>query len=329
MRRFVRRLAALAVVAVSALALLLASASTGSPASAHAVVVGSDPSDGSRAAKAPTSVTIRFDEPVGLSLGYLRVVDSAGRRVDVGSATHPGNVGSSVSVALKPSLGDGTFLASFRVTSADSHPITGSIRFVVGDGALGLAATGSGAATVARGVSALLSLSHWLGFTGIALVSGSWLVFALWPSGQRRPSIRRAIWSGWGLAVLGLVGEFLLQGPYAAGSGLSTAFHGELLDATLHVNSGQLLSLRLVLLGVLAAVLTALFDADARRRPSWGPEAAAIVGVGIVVTYAAGGHAATASPKWFGVLVDSLHLAAAAIWLGGLAMLVVAAFVRD
>ncbi|MCW2522447.1 MAG: hypothetical protein JWO63_782 [Frankiales bacterium] len=326
MRRSVRRLGVLLVLALTALGLLLG---TASEASAHAVVVGSTPADGSRAAKAPTSVTIRFDEPVGLSLGYLRVVNSSGLRVDVGTETHPGNVGSSISVALKPSLGDGTFLASFRVISADSHPITGSIRFVVGNGALGLAATGSGAATVQGSVSTLLAISHWLGFMGISLVGGSWLIFSLWPSGQRRRSIRRAVWTGWGLAVLGVLGEFLLQGPYAAGGSLSTVFHGDLLDATLHVNSGQLLSVRLVLLGVLGAVLTALFDRDPRRRPGWGAEAAAIVGVGIVVTFAAGGHSATASPEWFGILIDSLHLAAAAVWLGGLSMLVVAAFAHD
>jgi copper transport protein len=298
-------------------------------ASAHAVVVGSDPADGSRSAKAPTSVTVRFDEPVGLSLGYLRVVDTAGRRVDVGSASHPAGAGSAITVALKANLGDGSYLASFRVVSADSHPIAGSIRFVVGNGPLGISSGPNGAASVDRGVASFLAVSHWASFAGVALVGGSWLIFSLWPSGQRRGSVRRAIWAGWSMAVIGAVGEFLLQGPYAAGSSLSTIDRAGLLDATLHVNSGQLLSLRLVLLGVLGAVLTALFDADERRRPSWGPEAAAIVGVGIVVTFAASGHSQTVNPRWFGVLVDALHLTAMIVWLGGLAMLVIAALDRN
>ncbi|MGX7678258.1 copper resistance CopC/CopD family protein [Jatrophihabitans sp. DSM 45814] len=320
------RTALLAGLIVSfAFALLLALAPQ---ASAHAVVVGSTPADGSRLATAPSSVTIQFDEAVGLNLGYLRVVDTAGRRVDTGTATHPGGDGSKVTVGLKSGLGDGSFLASYRVVSADSHPIAGSIRFVVGNGPLGLGGGPSGSTPVSATVATSLAVAHWLSFAGVGLVGGSWLIFSVWPAGQRRRSIRRAIWTGWAFAALGAIGEFLLQGPYAAGSSLATAWHGELLDATLHVNSGQLLSLRLVLLGVLGAVLTALLSDDDRRKPSWGPEAAAIVGVGIVVTFAASGHTQAANPRWFAVLVDAMHLTSMIVWLGGLAILVIAAFTK-
>jgi copper transport protein len=298
-------------------------------ASAHAVVVSSDPTDGSRLAKAPATVTVQFDEAVGLDLGYLRAVDSAGRRVDKGSAVHPGGDGSKISVALVAGLGDGSYLASYRVVSADSHPVAGSIRFVVGNGPLGIGGGPSGTTKVDAAVATVLAIVHWLSFAGVGLVGGSWLIFSVWPSGQRRRAIRRAIWTGWGFAAVGAVGEFLIQGPYAAGGGLSTALRGQLLDATLHVNAGQLLSLRLVLLGVLGAVLTALLADEERRRPTWGTEAAAIVGVGIVVTYAATGHSQSANPRWLAVLVDALHLTAMIVWLGGLAILVIAAFARD
>ncbi len=296
-------------------------------ASAHAVVVGSDPVDGSRLASSPTSVTIRFDEPVGLDLGYLRVVDSVGRRVDAGTASHPAGNGAAITVPLKAGLGNSSYLASFRVTSADSHPIAGSIRYVVGDGALG--AQGPSSSTpVNQAVSTALAVSHWLSFVGVGLVGGSWLIFSLWPSGQRSQPIRRLVWTGWTVAVLGAVAEFLLQGPYSAGSGLSTATQSTLLDATLHINAGQLLSVRVLLIGILGAVLTALF-ADRRRRPSWAAEVAATVGVGIVVTFAAAGHTQTANPRWLAVLVDALHLTAMIVWLGGLAVLLVAALTRS
>jgi copper transport protein len=172
-----------------------------------------------------------------------------------------------------------------------------------------------------------LAVAHWLSFAGVGLVGGSWLIFTLWPSGQQRRAIRRVLWGGWFTAALGALAEFVLQGPYAAGSSLSSATKTELLDATLHANTGQLLSLRMVLLGVLGAVLTALL-ADDRRRPTWAPEAAAIVGVGIVVTYAAGGHSQSANPRWLAVLVASLHLTAMVIWLGGLVILAIAALRR-
>ena len=324
MSRFVRLLAAFAVAA--GVMLLLAP-----QASAHAVMLGSTPADGARLQKVPASVTISFDEPVGLTPGYLRVVDTAGRRVDTGNPTHPGGDGSKITVAIKSGQGDGTYIVSFRIISADSHPVAGSVRFVVGNGALGVGGGSSGSTEVNQAVSTALATSHWLSFAGIGLVGGSWLVFSLWPAGQRRLAVRRVIWGGWTLAVLGAIGEFLLQGPYGAGTGLSTALHGDLLDATLHANTGQLLSLRLVLLGILAGVLTATLwpyqgRPDESARPSWGPEAAAIVGVGVVITFAASGHAQSANPRWLAVLVDALHLTAMIVWLGGLVILLVAAF---
>ena len=316
MRRFGAGLLGLAAVAI---AMLLLAA----PASAHAVVVASDPPDGARLAHSPASVRIRFDEPVGLDLGYLRVVDATGQRVDAGAASHPNSDGAAIQVALRSGLGDGSYLASYRVTSADSHPVTGSIRYVVGNGPLVTPTGSSGSASGGAAVSSALAVSHWLSFAGIAVVGGSWLIFTVWPSGRYRLAVRRLVWTGWLVAVAGAVGEFLLQGPYSAGTGLGSALKGTLLDATLHANSGQLLSVRLVLIGVLGFVLSALFAE--RSRLNWTTELAAIVGVGIVVTYAASGHSESVDPRWLAVLVVALHLAAMIVWLGGLGVLVTAA----
>ena len=319
MRLWLRAL--LAVLGAAVLSLLLAA-----PAAAHTVLVGSDPADGSRLAQSPTAVTLRFSEPVGLQLGYVRVVDSAGRRVDSGSASRSDG-GSSVTLALKSGLGDGNYLVSFRVISADSHPVAGSIRYVVGDGPLDTGG-GSSSAPVDRGVSTGLAVSHWLSFAGVGMVGGSWLVFTLWPAGSRRRSIRRLVWAGWSLAAVGALTEYLMEGPYAAGTGLSTVARTDLLDASLHGTAGQLLSLRVLLLGVLGMVLSSLFSKDVRLRPSGAPEAAAVVGAAVVVTFAAAGHTQSASPRWLWVLVDAVHLSAMIIWLGGLVVLLVAAFSR-
>lgn len=298
------------------------------PAGAHAVLVGSTPADGSRLTTAPATVTLRFDEPVGLDLGYLRVVDGSGNRVDTGSASHPNGDGTAVSVALKSGLGDSSYLASYRVTSADSHPIAGSIRFVVGNGALIGNSGPGGSAPDQPAVSVLLATSHWLSFAGVGVVGGSWLIFWLWPAGRRRTAIRRLIWTGWTAAVLGALGELLLQGPYAAGTGVGSAFRPSLVDATLHADTGQLLSVRIALIGLLGGVLTLLFGRSDNRRPAWAPEAAAVLGAGIVVTFAAAGHSRSADPRWLAVLVDALHLIAMIVWLGGLAVLATAGLSR-
>ncbi|HJQ01031.1 MAG TPA: copper resistance protein CopC [Jatrophihabitans sp.] len=330
------------LLAAAGAALLLLAA----PATAHAVVVGSDPADGSRLASVPARVSIRFDEPVGLDLGYLRVVDSSGHRVDTGTATHPAGDGTAISVQLRSGLGDDSYLASYRVTSADSHPVAGSIRFVVGNGALTGGSGPAGSAPDDASVSALLATSHWLSFAGVGVVGGSWLLFWLWPAGRRRLAVRRLIWTGWTAAVLGALGEFLLQGPYAAGTGLASARRPSLIDATLHADSGQLLSVRVVLIGLVGGVLTALFTgrrsdrvwvdepqladsaAGGSGRIGWLPEAAAVLGAGIVVTFAASGHSQSANPRWLAVLVDALHLTAMVVWLGGLAVLLTAGFSR-
>ena len=126
----IRRLVAL-LVGLAGVALLFAA-----PASAHAEVVTSDPANGARLKTAPSSVSIRFDEAVGLGgLGYLQVTDQDGNRVDTGPATHPGNP-AIVTVDLRSDLKDGTYTESYRVISADSHPIGGVVRFVVGTGPL-------------------------------------------------------------------------------------------------------------------------------------------------------------------------------------------------
>ena len=99
-------------------------------ASAHAVVVSSQPADGERLPTAPASVTLQFNEPVKADLGGLQVVDSQGKRVDTGTNRVTGD---SLTTSLENDLPDGTYVASYRVTSADSHPVKGAIVFGIGD----------------------------------------------------------------------------------------------------------------------------------------------------------------------------------------------------
>ena len=94
-----------------------------------------DPLDGTRLKSSPSTVSITFDENVGLgSLGYLNVINEAGKRVSIGAAYHPNGMDSIVAVNLPPGLSDGTYTESYRVISADSHPVGGVVRFVVGNG---------------------------------------------------------------------------------------------------------------------------------------------------------------------------------------------------
>lgn len=297
------------------------------PALAHATVVGSEPVDGARLKTAPHEVVITFDEPVGIDgVGYLHVIDQHGRTVDAGQAFHPGGVGPKVAVRLQPHLGDGTYTASYRVISADSHPVSGVIHFVVGTGPLVVTAANNGATSTTNPVvRAVFDVSRWVSYAGFAVLGGAWLLLTVWPAGRFDRRARRLVWAGWAATAVGAVAELLLQGPFSAGSGIGTLARPSLISDTLHSSYGQLHCVRLVLLGLLALALAASLQesAAAPRR-----EAALLLGVGVALTFSAAGHASTTSPSWLSVPLDMAHLLAMAAWLGGLVMLTVAILPR-
>jgi copper transport protein len=296
------------------------------PAIAHATVVTSDPADGSRLKSAPHAVTIAFDESVGLGkVGYLHITDESGDRVDARAAFHPGGDGTKITDDLQGGLGDGTYTASFRVLSADSHPVAGTIRFVVGNGPLVRGSIGGGG-SVARTTSVAFDISRWISYAGLAFVGGAWLVLTIWPAGRADRRARRLVWTGWGAVTLGALLELLMQGPYTAGVGLGKITSGSLLDDTLHTDYGQLHSVRLVLLGALALVFARSLREDA--RPARWEVIAGALGIGVVFTISDVGHAVTTSPAWLSVWIDMAHLLAMATWIGGLVMVVGAVLPR-
>jgi copper transport protein len=320
----IKRLVAVAAIVVGLFGggLLFATA-----ASAHATIVATDPIDGSRLASVPTTVTITFDEPVGLGgVGYLRVVDQAGRRVDTGAATHPGGVGSKVSATLKAGLGDGTYTASYRVISADSHPVAGAVRFVVGDGALAAGPSLSTSATNSL-TSKVFDAIRVFTFAGLALLGGAWLMLTVWPAGRDDRRARALVWTGWWVSVAFGAAELLVQGPYGAGAGLGDVTRGSLLSATLRTDFGVAHSLRLICLGVLAVVIGSLLRTVERSRTGL-EELAGLLVVGIAVTFATSGHAISEHPRWLATTSDSLHLLAMSAWVGGLAYLLIAVLPR-
>ncbi len=292
------------------------------PASAHATLTSSSPADGSRLRTAPASVTLHFDENVAIT--YVHVTDQSGRRVESGTATHPGGVGAVVRVGLKPGLHDASYTVSYRMVSADSHPIGGVITFVVGNGAL--VTRPQSTSVTPAGVSTSLDVARWVSTLGFTTLAGVWLVFAAWPAGRGERRVRRIVWTGWAAALLGSIAEVLLQGANAAGAPITSAFKWTLIHATIQTNFGGWHLLRIGLL-----VLTGIVLAFALRRGRdrvWSEDALAPLGVVIAETFAIVGHARTTSPVWLSVGSDTLHLAAIGVWLGGLTMLVLAVLPR-
>jgi copper transport protein len=127
------------------------------------------------------------------------------------------------------------------------------------------------------------------------------------------------------LAVLGAIGEVLLEGPYVAGAGITHAFTWAYLDNTVHTGYGLWHSTRVLLLGLLALAWRGRRDTES---VDWLEELSWLLLGGVVVTFSVVGHAQTTSPIWLSITADALHVGAMATWAGGLVMLLAAIMPR-
>ena len=100
------------------------------PASAHAVLLATTPAQGAVLTTPPRAVSLRYDEQVTYNPGAVRVYNEQGSRVDSGSISKPSP--DVVQVSLPPHLPDGAYVVTWRVISADTHPVEGAFTFQVG-----------------------------------------------------------------------------------------------------------------------------------------------------------------------------------------------------
>src|SRR5207302_498449 len=116
--RLARRLAVVAIAIALALIPQVASA--------HAQLVQSDPAPDSVVDSAPTSITLVFTEPVTPAGAGIRVFDPSGSQV-AGAVLARGSVLTAPIVSSRT----GTYVVSWQVLAADTHPSRGAFRFVV------------------------------------------------------------------------------------------------------------------------------------------------------------------------------------------------------
>jgi len=126
-----RRLAALLGLSAAWLLLL------GGPALAHARLVETYPADGDTLAEPPEQVQLLFSEPIEAEFDPIKVQDQGGNRVDEDDARIAPSNRRLLVADLLEELPEGSYIAEWRVTSADGHPISGTYRFAVGTSAAG------------------------------------------------------------------------------------------------------------------------------------------------------------------------------------------------
>ena len=97
------------------------------PAVAHTELIDSSPVDGATLTTPPAEVLLEFSEPVQTEFGQVAVLDDADVHHEQGN---PQIVGATVTQGVDE-LSAGTYRISYRVGSADGHPITGTLTFTV------------------------------------------------------------------------------------------------------------------------------------------------------------------------------------------------------
>jgi copper transport protein len=307
--------------------LLLLIVGTPGVASAHAQLESTSPSEGAVLLVPPEQVVLHFGEPVEIDFGSLRVIGPSGARVDRGGTHHPNNDTHAVATSL-PSLPDGTYVVAWRVISADSHPVHGAFVFSVGT-ARGAAKANALAVSIAnQSGSATVGVIYWLirtaAFVGLLfLVGPAVLVTLAWREGGRSRRVGNVLWFSWWLLLAATLLGIAIQGIYASALPLTDIYQLSLIGDVLHTRFGEVQLLRLVLL---AAMVPAVLGIQGRlgrgsRRWVWVTPAVCALGLALLATPGLAGHASTGSSPTLGLGLDVTHLAAATVWLGGLALL--------
>ncbi|MDP2712992.1 MAG: copper resistance protein CopC [Solirubrobacteraceae bacterium] len=278
-------------VLTTASALLIALLLVPAAASAHAVLVETVPQRGATLREQPREVVLRFNERVEARFGALRVFDARAERVDDGRVVQPGGSGSRLAVGLKPDLPDGTYVATYRVVSADSHPVSGGLVFSVGEPGDAAAPTvaeligDSDAGPVTQGV---FGLARGLTYLATALVLGGLLFWlAVWLPALRAASgaaeswhaasaafvrrTRRLLLGAVALGAVGGVAGIVMQGATAGATSGWAALDPTVMRDVLGTRFGEVWGLRVVaFLALGGAIVLALRGArdDGAAQPA-------------------------------------------------------------
>jgi copper transport protein len=295
-----------------------AAAIAGAPAAeAHADLVSSRPRPGAHLDAAPNQIMLSFTEPVSLIDRGFRLLGAGAVDQQVGAPSGDGTT--VVSVPVEGTLPDGEYVFIYRVVSADSHPIAGTVPFAVGEGGEGSGGLGDVTIGTSPSLRALWALDRWLGLGGLMLLLGvPAFVAVCWQVGARDPVLRRLVGVGAGLVVATALASLPLQAAYATGRPVWAALGDGSIPDLLTRPAGKAALLR----AGAAVFLFALLAMAAHRRPT---RRLAFIACGtagaLLLSHSWAGHAVVARYPAATIANDSVHLAAAAVWLGGLACL--------
>lgn len=284
--------------------LLVCTFATSSPQGfAHAVLLDSSPKPGEMLMQSPSEVVANFNEGVGPI--FFKVLDVKGQPVG-----DPGEIrldGTKMILPLRATIPNGTYVLTYRVISADTHPVGATFGFSIGEPMKTVDATADAGS---RSIWSLaVAVNRWVLYAGMLWVAGTALfLLLLGIEGSLREDARqKARWASvltalsYVLAV-GFGGADMQLGGVDALWKAATWRSG--LDSTLASSA---------VLGLIAmALLYAGFVAGEQRR-----HGVLIAGATLAIgSFLVTGHAATAPPAWLMAPVVGVHLLATAFWIG-------------
>lgn len=310
--------------------LLVVLAALGLPASAwaHAYLLRAVPSPSVTLSKPPTQVALTFSEAIEPRFAIVSVTDALGNQVTSGPPTRSATNPDQLVVPLQR-VREGWYLVFWRVISEDGHPVRSAFTFAVGPnpGPQPQFAVPSLSETAVTG---RLIAARTIVFLALLAAIGLFVLrtFTARPLLAERPrALAVAFWIAIGVAlvatpvyVLLATSQFALRPMTALGALVP------LMEKSAFGRGYLRLELLLALFAVAGGI--ALWLDRGRMRKRTIAELLAVTGALLAAGAAlevpgAAGHAAQTAPRPLSLVLDWVHLASAAVWVGGLIGLLV------
>jgi copper transport protein len=283
-------------------------------ASAHSLPVpnGEHPAPGATLAQPPADVTITFDERPDPKLSRISVVDSAGAEWDKGDTAPLPNDPDTLRVDLR-TLSKGVYTVTWKTVSAiDGHLVTNSYAFGVGVAPPASSSQQNSATSPSETPAAVVARA--LLYLGLIALIGA-VSLRLFVIRREARGVMAMVVGGWFAALTGAVGVTFKEAADAS------VGWGDLLSTSIgQVGLQRLIAAAVTASGVIWVWMTRGRD-KAARMPYW---IALIGGLGSLFVDALASHATSQSIVLLNVAAQWLHVTAVAVWIGGLAALLIA-----
>lgn len=287
--------------------------------SAHAYIIKSTPMENETLAHSPSLVSLEFSEAIQSKFDSLTVVNSLGQRVDVSEASIDKKNPNTLEAKVQTALPNGAYTISWKVLSADGHPVQGTIPFRIGTGADAHNMQGYVNGYIPQ---ADMIIERGLLYAGFSLYLGVMLFYLVLYkesglSNKMQSRSKMLIWISLLAISFSLVWNLPLQAKIYANVPWSKAFNISLWKEALGIplfGSVWIAQMILIVILTVATYLAMKYGKLSSSKAWWMPVLLVVV---LLVTKALNGHAISSKYREITIVMDILHLFAASLWIGG------------